>query len=400
MRMNRSITGYWAAVASVTLVSVMLLAPAACAQVNLPEGFEVVQFEFTPQAAFGPQINDCGEVVWSRGQGQDKNKGIYYYDNGRAKRLSGDNIGLGVGMPDIDRDGLIVWGRRIAEGVSEVVVYRGGQESILGRGFGPRLNNHEQIACEVFRKYTCQPDFNILFYDGQRARVIGRSRQVDQGQNINDSAQIVYMHTDFCVQPWAGDIRLYQNGETQILPAGDAQVQEPHINNLGHVVWDAQSRVELWDGSRTRVLTDQHWAAVPNLNDRGDVYLAWEDQDSQNYQPWLIRTSEADRWYRLADDDGNYGRASLNEWGEVTGVWYDPRQHPASGIWYMRRIRTGDFQFDGDIDGTDYSALARCMSGPGRVDRLCDCRFLDLDHDGDVDLRDFAHFQNAFGGNP
>ena len=64
----------------------------------------------------------------------------------------------------------------------------------------------------------------------------------------------------------------------------------------------------------------------------------------------------------------------------------------------MRRVRTGDSEVDEDVDLSDYATFAVCMTGPGRVDRLCDCRFLDIDHDGDVDLGDFALFQNAFSG--
>jgi len=42
--------------------------------------------------------------------------------------------------------------------------------------------------------------------------------------------------------------------------------------------------------------------------------------------------------------------------------------------------------------------LHDCLTGPGDFDRLCDCRFLDLDHDRDVDLGDFARFQRAYTG--
>ena len=65
----------------------------------------------------------------------------------------------------------------------------------------------------------------------------------------------------------------------------------------------------------------------------------------------------------------------------------------------MRRIRTGDAQFDDRIDLIDQSIFADCLTGPlDRIDRLCDCRFLDVDHDGDVDLRDWATMQNGYTG--
>ena len=74
-------------------------------------------------------------------------------------------------------------------------------------------------------------------------------------------------------------------------------------------------------------------------------------------------------------------------------------------IKYMRRIRTGDAPqgdtyhgFDGDIDLVDFAAFQRCFTAPGDFDRLCDCRFLDIDHDRDVDLDDLALFNAAMAG--
>jgi hypothetical protein len=65
---------------------------------------------------------------------------------------------------------------------------------------------------------------------------------------------------------------------------------------------------------------------------------------------------------------------------------------------YMRRIRTGESDFDGDVDLDDAASLHDCLTGPGDFDRLCDCRFLDIDHDRDVDLGDFVLFQRNYTG--
>jgi len=40
------------------------------------------------------------------------------------------------------------------------------------------------------------------------------------------------------------------------------------------------------------------------------------------------------------------------------------------------------------------------MTGPIETDRLCDCRFFDMDHDRDIDLTDLTLFQTAFGAVP
>ena len=78
---------------------------------------------------------------------------------------------------------------------------------------------------------------------------------------------------------------------------------------------------------------------------------------------------------------------------------------PNSGIKYMRLIRTGEADFDGHIDLKDAAAFHNCMTGPGDFDgtqggfdRLCDYRFLDIDHDRDVDRDDYALFATAMTG--
>ena len=64
----------------------------------------------------------------------------------------------------------------------------------------------------------------------------------------------------------------------------------------------------------------------------------------------------------------------------------------------------GDADCDGDVDAQDWMSLAACLSGPNRSpapvppNLASDCLdALDVDADGDVDLADFAVFQEAFG---
>ena len=58
---------------------------------------------------------------------------------------------------------------------------------------------------------------------------------------------------------------------------------------------------------------------------------------------------------------------------------------------------SGDYDSDGKIDGFDFYFVAECLLGPGGGASR-GCRFADLDQDDDVDLHDFALFQNAFTG--
>ncbi|MCH8251539.1 MAG: hypothetical protein IID36_03700, partial [Planctomycetes bacterium] len=94
--------------------------------------------------------------------------------------------------------------------------------------------------------------------------------------------------------------------------------------------------------------------------------------------------------------------SSINERGEIAWI---AGGFPNSDIKYMRLIRTGEADFDGHIDLKDAAAFQNCMTGPGDFDgttggfdRLCDCRFLDIDHDRDVDADDHALFAGAMTG--
>ena len=101
------------------------------------------------------------------------------------------------------------------------------------------------------------------------------------------------------------------------------------------------------------------------------------------------------RFHRLTEDSLEDTIGDINDWGEAAWRYRQGQGNSAGGVRYLRRVRTGDADFDGAIGLADLALLFDCMTGPGRVDRLCDCRFLDLDHDGDVDLADFTKLQNA-----
>ena len=60
----------------------------------------------------------------------------------------------------------------------------------------------------------------------------------------------------------------------------------------------------------------------------------------------------------------------------------------------------GDWDGDGDVDLTDYAALADCLTGPEAGPPGSGCDVLDFDVDADIDLADFASFQAAFADSP
>jgi hypothetical protein len=63
--------------------------------------------------------------------------------------------------------------------------------------------------------------------------------------------------------------------------------------------------------------------------------------------------------------------------------------------WHVpRRQLPGDLDCDADADLNDFASLADCLGGPAAGFTHSTCRFADSDGDGDVDLADFAIFQN------
>ena len=65
------------------------------------------------------------------------------------------------------------------------------------------------------------------------------------------------------------------------------------------------------------------------------------------------------------------------------------------GFWFP--LAPADCNSDSTINLVDFGALQPCVSGPqGGLAPRCSC--YDLDRDGDIDLSDFASFQQSFAG--
>jgi plastocyanin len=76
---------------------------------------------------------------------------------------------------------------------------------------------------------------------------------------------------------------------------------------------------------------------------------------------------------------------------------------PDGMVGSIRVTVPGDFNGDLNVDLEDYAQLADCLGGPDQTIPPTGCPALEfnrveMDDDGDVDLRDFAAFQRAFGG--
>jgi hypothetical protein len=59
----------------------------------------------------------------------------------------------------------------------------------------------------------------------------------------------------------------------------------------------------------------------------------------------------------------------------------------------------GDFNNEQVVDKADYAAFYARMNGPSLDPTIASWHLFDLDPDYDVDLRDFAVFEDGFTGN-
>jgi hypothetical protein len=374
-------------------------------QVELPPGFELLEIRQSDKDIGFSRMNNCGQVVFSE-DFLGKGKGdIVLYDNGTFTRItdSPDEVDW---TPDIGDSGTIVW--EVDGGFepqfSEVRMLRGGQQRTLALGSSPKINRADHLTwIHIIEPYTCRFESHVFFYDGVEVRQITDGHLSNQTNKINDFDEIGWTEFDFCEGPWLSNIIFYSDGVPIIINEERHQWQGTVINNLGQVSYTGPPGLFLWEDGQTTRIFDATCCA--DLNNLGDVCHNFQEDHRQGDMYVLKVVGNERVTYRLTDDPINEYRCSMNDWGELVWTASDWRAGDYR-LRFLRRIRTGDSEFDGDIDHDDLARLVDCMTGPmwvertdpGPEDSLCECRFLDINHDGSVDLRDYAMFQQNFGG--
>ncbi|MCH7993842.1 MAG: hypothetical protein IIB57_05280 [Planctomycetes bacterium] len=306
----------------------------------------------------------------------------------------------------------MIWHRgKRARGSTQIILFEDGEESLFDenrKGFGgTALNNLGHIAFMITLGSGCgNGNAEIHLYDGNDIALVSDGVTSNQAQKINDDDTIVWVRFDFCQNPWQSDIMRYADGQVTQLTTGLFQANGPEINNVGQITFTNkypvegggyQSALKLWENGRIRTITD--WGRASEINDNGVIaFNRWHD-DNDTWQVWIYIE---DDFFQLTDDEFWNFDGKINNAGEIA---FHAGNVPFTDIKYMRRIRTGEADFDGHIDLKDAAAFQNCMTGPGDFDgtvggfdRLCDCRFLDIDHDRDVDRDDYALFATAMTG--
>jgi hypothetical protein len=361
---------------------------------QIPPGYEFVRISDDVDHDRNAQINDCGEIAWDKELGNVfERREIFLYDNGMTRRLTDDWIA--DWYPVINEEGVIAWSHRIQEYDSRVHVYEYGKITELFDGRHVDINTWGHLAFMRYgQQYRCGVlTMDIFFYDGQTIhQVTPPGSFAHQGPALNDADQLAWTRYDFCLNPWVSDI-LFQSepdGETVQLTALQKEPVSPMINNAGLIVWQAkdyergyQRYIQVWENGETRTVI--YPGSGPKLNDRGDIGFS-------SGAAWMYLDGKI---IEIPYEDARTSMRDINNHREaVITINFDGVRDLA----YMRRIRNGESDFDGDVDLDDAASLHDCLTGPGDFDRLCACRFLDIDHDRDVDLEDFVLFQRNYTG--
>lgn len=394
---------------AIVLLSVLgsFVCPFASAQKRIPPGFYVEQVTENPHLEKRPRINNRGQLVFMARLGETRQtQEIFLYDNGELIQLTDDDI-QDVG-PDINDDGLIVWTRGLGpegpfgEPTLEIVLYRDGKLTRLtdndAYDVAPSINNAGHIVWQRDMDPGCDSWFrDIYMYDGRQVLAITRDanekRVEHQSANINDGGQIVWTRYNNCVDPWESQIMFYSDGKIRkISPDGMDQPQVPVINNRSLAAWtfdynESSSALALWRDGVTRMLTD--WGSTPRLNDRGEIFFSRWHEDRGWWQAWLYRHGE---FWQLSDDPFSNIAGDINASGEA--AWAAGRVLEWD-IRYLKRFPFGDLDCDGSIDLTDVEPFILALIDPDEYPKRysdCDLMLGDINGDGSVDLVDVEPF--------
>ena len=374
-------------------VGAVLIASALCLA-EPPPGYELVEVMRGPiEAVSCPQLNECGEIVFSWGYFDGPNSEVFHYENGLLTQVT-DNTDPDT-APDINDAGTMTWilGYDGFSAGEIVLLEPGGELTVIGPGAFPKINSSGHLAWDHWYGTGCDGNNGaIFFYDGEQVHQITSAAPSDQAAEINDLDEIAWTRVDFCAHPDLFSVMFYQDSThpSRAFPSALSRPQLVTLNNSGQAAWFGDDGIELCEDFSTTLITD--WGRNPKLNDQGDILFLRGHEDTQTWQAWFRHHTGT--FYQLTDDPFYNMDGDINEYAEMVWRTLDPD----AGVWgirYLRRARTGDTDFDLEVDLEDYSPWAGCFTGPFETDRLCECRFMDMDEDRDVDLADFALFQNA-----
>lgn len=275
-----------------------------------------------------PRINNDGVVVWWAVCNNGRRE-IFLAEKGKVRTLTeGNREGLN---PSINSNGAIVY--QDFEG--QILRYKNGQISQVGRGIRPVINDGEAIVWhgpavneEQGKKRSVA---GIFLFDGKVTKVIESKVASTKGVNINNKGAIVFEgwvdkpdSTGKIAYGYTGvfDIFVLDKGRlrklTDTKPFNDNR--EPDMNDNGRVVWAGQAgakthEIFLYDGKDIKRLTNNNREDYsPRINNKGEI--VWYGFDGNDYEIYLYDGREVKQITNNEKDDIT---PDINDNGDV--VW-------------------------------------------------------------------------------
>jgi hypothetical protein len=401
-------------------ISLALFVASACLAQRpdmTPPGYKLIRVSQTPWWNNAPQINDNGQVVflgWPDSSDRLTEE-IFLYDSrtGELTQLTDDYV-QDVG-PDINDDGVIVWSRGIGpidpdrnEPSGEIVVRT--PDGTITRltdnaenDFRPRINNIGQIVWFREGPQACGGRLKDLFwYNGltvERLTYDGWDQDLEnQSPEINDLGDIVWTKYDFCDPPdgwyFTSKIFMYSGGQTfELSTPEDTFPQLPDLNNIGTVMWgyrDMMTKVRhvvTWQNGQRTVLpiTGQG----PVIDDFGRMACV---HDAGPVGDWDVWYDFADGWRQMPSTNAVDGTLDMNERGEIA---FKAGFFPYSTVLMIKRMSRGDMNCDDSINTLDIEPFCKALVDPDGYAQQwpdCDPALADVNEDGRVDALDIEAF--------
>jgi hypothetical protein len=372
--------------------------PPATAQI--PEGWEIriIAKPEIPYLHGRPDINNRGQIVYHRRPLPHLNLSeIILYDRGRNIPLTDDD--LGDAFATINNLGHVAWQRDFDPNQGTlhlaVMVWREGTTKILAEEPDPvgppDINDNGWIVWHDAATNTSLND-QVWLYDGQRIRQITSSIYYNQSPRINQSNQIAWNQFDYRPDPWLGSIMAYLRGFPELISPFAPTKALGGINDHGMMTWgSAFGGVDFWDGKQTMNVVTGNTRSY-DINNRGDILIVRWDAPNNNSMLWMYREGAL---IQITDGvfGGNIGR--LNERGEAA---FEMGRPPYLGIALLTHPRfDADADFDADVDLRDYARFQNCFGAvyDGVEDN---CRFTDANNDQSIGLPDAARLTAYFTG--
>jgi hypothetical protein len=380
------------------------LASVGAAQAVVPPGYEPsLAITVDPDSySHVPAINARGQIVFSKRliPYDDLTSEIFLYDQGTTVRLTDDYVR--DELPDINDSGEIVWSRGIGTGGTlEIVRFEDGALMRLTddgySDWAPRINNDGWIVWYKWIRGGClDSDADVFLFDGTAIRKLTNGGYSHQSPALNNRGEVVWQRCDFCNQPWTSTICIWSEGCASAITGSDSEVGGPQINDAGLVVWAGLvdlstpgTRIFAYQDGTTSVVTE--WGSAAHLNNCGDLaIMRWHDP-SRLWQQWLYHSGQ---FYQLTAGPLSSAEGDINDRGDIA---FSSGDYSAlrTNIHLLRRRPAGDLNCDGTVDVFDIDPFVMALTDATYYQAQyadCDPALADLNLDGCVNVFDIDPF--------